>query len=110
MREILSYIIRIGVTAVIAIITAVISYIKKNCSNKKIRDAAVKISQVVENLYKDCGQDAKLKAFKDLCKSEKVNVDKAVKFLEDYIIPISKGINTYMPAKEEKPNGDDEVA
>lgn len=76
-------------TAIVAVIFSFINRIK----NDKIRNVAEKIAKTVEQIYIDATSDEKIKAFKDLCAVEKIDVKKAVAYLEAHIIPISKSIN-----------------
>lgn len=80
---------------IISIIVVAVLNSLRNSKNEKIRESATKISQIVEDIYRGCTASEKLQAFKDLCKNRGVNVKKAVKFLEKYIIPISNTINVF---------------
>lgn len=94
--------IALKVAAVIfPIIAAVIFSLIKRIKNDKIREVAEKIAKTVEQIYIDATCDEKIKAFKDLCAAEKINVKKAVAYLEEHIIPVSKSINT-VPNFEKK--------
>lgn len=84
-----------------SIIAAVIFSLIKRIKNDKIRDVAEKIAKTVEQIYIDATSEEKIKAFKDLCAAEKVDIKKAVAYLEKHIIPISKSINT-VPNFEKK--------
>ncbi|WP_416872699.1 hypothetical protein [Helicobacter ganmani] len=94
--------IALKVAAVIfsVIIAAIFSFIKR-IKNDKIRNVAEKIAKTVEQIYIDATSDEKIKAFKDLCAAEKIDVKKAVAYLEDHIIPMSKSINA-VPDLEKK--------
>lgn len=94
--------IALKISAVIfPIIAAAIFSFIKHIKNDKIRNVAEKIAKTVEQIYIDAASEEKIKAFKDLCTAEKINVKKAVAYLEKHIIPISKSINT-VPNFEKK--------
>lgn len=101
--------IKFGVTIVSVIVTLFLS-LAKNSKNNRLRAVAQKIAETVEQLYAGCGSEEKLAAFKELCRAKKINVDKAVKYLESVIMPISKSINI-LPEKlaQESVDDDDEV-
>lgn len=106
MDEILIEISSRVLTAVIVFIAAVIFNKIKNGKNEKLKSAAEYIAGIVENIYRNCPSDEKLAAFKALCKEKGVDVDKAVKYLEDYIIPMSKKVNYFISHGEDEPPED----
>lgn len=94
--------IALKVAAVIfPIIAAVTFSLIKRTKNDKIRNVAEKIAKTVEQIYVDATSEEKIKAFKDLCAAEKIDVKKAVTHLEKHIIPVSKCINA-VPNFEKK--------
>lgn len=95
--------------AAIGVIAAILINALKNHGNEKTRTAATKIAEIVENVYKGCTAAEKLRAFKALCKERKINVKKAVKFLEKYIIPTSKSINVCVIPNDTDTDTDTEV-
>lgn len=104
--------IRLAIAAAGAIasagLTALLNIIKSKMS-AKTRAKVEEIAAVVEQLYDGCAAADKLAAFKDLCKSKGINVEKAVDYLERYIIPLSKKINVYTtiaPAETNKTDAD----
>lgn len=82
------------VSALIVVGKFVYDQIKSKLS-EKTRVRVEEIAVVVEALYDGVTSTEKLQAFKELCKSKGLNVNKAVKYLETNIIPISKQINSY---------------
>lgn len=99
--------IKFGVTIIGVIVTLFLS-LAKNSKNKRLRVVAQKIAETVERLYAGCGSDEKLAAFKELCRVKKINVDKAVKYLESVIMPISKSINILPEKPLQKSDDEDE--
>lgn len=91
---------KVGAVIFSIIAAAFFSFIKR-IKNDKIRNVAEKIAKTIEQIYIDATGDEKIKAFKDLCAAEKINVKKAVAYLEKHIIPISKSINA-VPNFEKK--------
>ena len=91
MNEIISF----AIGLVIAIVTAIINKIK-NRLDEKTRAKIADIAAVVENLYDGVASGDKLKAFRDICAAKNINVEKAVKYLEDVLIPASKDLNRYV--------------
>lgn len=91
---------KVAVAIFPVIAAAIFSFINR-IKNNKIRNVAEKIAKTVEQIYIDATGDEKIKAFKDLCAAEKINVKKAVAHLENHIIPISKSINA-VPNFEKK--------
>lgn len=83
------------VFAVLIVIAREISKFLRDAKMKKMRVTADEIAIVVEALYEGCTSDEKLRAFKNLCEQRKIEVNEAVRYLENVIIPISKSINTY---------------
>ena len=75
--------------------------IKKKMT-EKMRIRVEEIAVVIEALYDGVTSSEKLAAFKALCKNKGLNVDKAVKYLETNIIPVSKQINSYIIADKKK--------
>lgn len=70
--------------------------------SEKMRIRVEEIAVVIEALYDGATSAEKLTAFKSLCKNKGLNVNKAVKYLETYIIPISKQINSYIIADKQE--------
>lgn len=66
----------------------------KNSKNAHVQKIALQISETIEQVYAGCTSAEKLEAFKELCAAKKINVKKAVKFLESYLIPASKALNS----------------
>lgn len=93
----------IRIAAGFGTLAAILISVLKNHSNEKIRESATRIAEVVETIYRGSTSSEKLNAFKQLCKEQKINVKKAVKFLEKYIIPSSKQINV-IPTRNDAEN------
>lgn len=106
MSDILNELIRLGVTVGLFLVSTVITLIAKKITNKKFQDKVIHIAETVEQLYKDCGSTIKLKAFKDLCSDQKLNINKAVDFLERCLIKPSKTLNM---CNIEKSDNDDNM-
>lgn len=105
MREIIIDIaIKVGVMIAGAVITLLLSKVEK-IKDDKLRKVATAIAQTVEQIYRGCTSEEKLAAFKELCVTKKINVNKAVEFLESVIIPSSKNINV-LPHEEAKKQSD----
>lgn len=96
----LTEIISIAAGFIVAGITALLNFIKSKL-NAKTRSKVEKIAAVVEDLYNGCESIDKLNAFKEICSAKKINVEKAVKYLEEKIIPLSKKINCYEIVEEQ---------
>lgn len=98
-------IIKLAVMLMLAIIGAVLSalvnFIKSKLSAKTLAKVE-KIAAVIEQLYDGCTSAEKLNAFKEICKAKDININKAVNYLEQHIIPISKGINCYEIIEQQK--------
>lgn len=104
-QYVIDILIKIAATVAATIVTTVVAAILtklKHSKNEKVRQIATKIAETVESVYRDATSATKLKAFKELCDKQGINVRKATKFLEEYIIPISKNINVVnLPKKNE---------
>lgn len=94
-------IISTGAGILISVITIFINWIKSKL-NAKLYSAVEKIAVTVEEFYDGYTSSEKLRLFKDICIAEKLNVKKAVKYLEEKIIPVSRKINNYIPQEEEE--------
>ena len=96
-------IISAAASIVAALLVAIYNKLKSKLSEKmqiKVEEIAV----VVEALYIGCTSAEKLYAFKELCLQKGLNIKKAVKYLEEHIIPISKTINSYTAKDTTKKN------
>ena len=84
--------------AVAIVVVREITKILRATAEEKMRINAEEIAVVVEALYNGYSGAEKLEAFKSLCVQKKIDVEKAVKYLETKIIPVSKYINSYIIA------------
>lgn len=102
----LTEIISIATGLIVAGITALFNFIKSRLS-AKTRAKVEEIAAVVEQLYNGCTSTDKLTAFKEICSAKGLNVSKAVEYLEQHIIPLSKEINRYEVTESVKKDADD---
>jgi len=94
-------IISVAVSIAVVVVKAIWDSIKKKLS-EKTRIRVEEIAVIVEALYDGATSTEKLEAFKQLCNSRGLNVNKSVDYLEKYIIPISKQINSYIKKDDTK--------
>ena len=85
--------------SVMLVICREVANFKNGKTEDKMRVNAEEIAVVVEALYDGFPSSEKLDAFKKLCEQKKIDVDKAVKYLETKIIPVSRYINAYIIKK-----------
>lgn len=103
MENILETLIKVipAVLSVLLVVFREISNYAKNKVNEKMRVNAEEIAIVVEALYDGFPSSEKLDAFKKLCEQKRIDVEKAVVYLETKIIPITKYINSYIIKKKD---------
>lgn len=86
--------------SVLVVVCREIGNYKRGRVEEKMRVNAEEIAVVVEALYDGFPSNEKLDAFKKLCEQKKINIEKAVEYLETKIIPVSKYINAYIIDKK----------
>lgn len=77
-----------------------VKWLKSKTDNVKLKSALDKFQKTVEDiaitveqLFDGANSSDKLYAFKDICVKKGLNVEDAVNYLENHIIPTSKAVN-----------------